>query len=278
MAEEFSIVFAVAVLYFIIEPWLKSAPPFLDMYEGQIIHIWKFRIYAKHDFKLTFFRIFEYFIFIAFGEQVGAILLQPTLWTSNIVSDIFMSRVNPGNNAPNGMHVWSGLMAFGIFFVAAGLFRVDAWKAALMTVFMIFVHEGIWYIFYSIRYFSDYVQDSYGILTDAIFFITIGGVSFIYLKKYGFKDSKYLLMGIGVYTVYIFVWFLDGLPITTANNLMLANKGFNMTAMYYDLNTNIIEVVSWMLIFSVFTISLYLNKRQSTRLNKVLVESSIIAD
>src|ERR1700693_1404401 len=100
--EELSVVFAVAFLYFWFEPELVklNSRPFISVRAGQLVNLRAFKLKVTKDYALTYFHIVEYLIIIAFFYQVAAIAIQPSIWASHSISDLFLARVNPGENAP----------------------------------------------------------------------------------------------------------------------------------------------------------------------------------
>ena len=261
-----SLAIIIAVLYFYVEPRLKHEKGF----------------FASRN-------IVSMFLMIPFAEFFVGFLLQaegcspdnkfciavPDLFRHSVFYDIFYLRVN---DTYNGAH-WIDYMFLPLLFFFTWFLTKDAFFSALNSAFMVFVHETIWFAFYWVAYYQKYQYE--GWFNDFAFFLLVGVIGAIGIIKYGkryYSNQWFLNFGLSVYVTFLVYWYIiDDFKVTVINNTALGDSlKFLVTQWYNDPLTNELEVFSWVIIFLIFVVNIYLVKRKENESNikSVLVKEA----
>jgi hypothetical protein len=209
------------ILYYKVEPFTRKTQSF----------------YWHNVFPLTF-----HTVMLTFAMYI--LVLPP--WSSNLLYDIFLIRVNGEMSA----HVWSYL-TLPTFYVVSYYYWRDAWRSFLGCGLMAYIHEAIWFIYY---YFSiAYTQIR---ISDVNFILLITPILLIYMNKYRFNLSllKFVVMPQFLFDA---IWYSQGFHITVTNYPSL-----QLTQYAADLYTNGIEISSWLLLLTTMLMWLTLNRRK----------------
>lgn len=234
------------IFYLKIIPWMDS-PGWSVLLKLKVrripqglFHFWKLQPVAlqKAHIKLRLF--LEASVVVIILTDILSELIYPPLWKEGIVDAIFVFR-----QIPNGAHVTSYMTVF-VIVILASMRWDDSLKALLYGGLMVFVHEGLWFPFY---YASNW--GSLNIPLDIAFAVWIGAMGYVGWKKY---HMKVWWSGVGIYFGFLMSWFSLGFPITVKNISYQAI--FYKTQWYGNFQAESNEVVSWLLIFSVFVYGL----------------------
>ena len=123
-----------------------------------------------------------------------------------------------------------------------------------MVAFGVAVHELIWIVAYYIQWGRLLTLASWTNATEDVFF-TVMCVMFVYaFWKYPFRtvSLRAFRWPVIVYSAYTAGWLAVGLPITTINNFIIGKGIYGVTPLWADPATNLIEIVSWVLIAVAF--------------------------
>lgn len=179
----------------------------------------------------------------------------PWHWPTNLDSllyDVFMLRVN---GMANGAHVWT-YMTIPVMFALAWRIWGDEWRAFLASTFMVFIHEGVWFIFYYAKYLLTIDWDS-ELWADATFLILISTFGLIFWRKYSLNK---LWVIVAPQLVYDLAWYLIGFPITATNNRTQMTITYGVTVWADALWVNQIEVFGWWLMLATMILWVWLNR------------------
>jgi len=273
--------FYVVLLKYIVRPWEKSR--WKDLKEKPF---WKQKELFMWSLCFLLALIFIGVFFIVFIAS----LWNPDMLNHGLFYDIFLFRTN--NNSQAGAHAIDYLLIPGFFFFCifywgkgeivdfismekpdSLIARELIFKAALMSAFMVFFHESIWFFFYYIKYWRvelDSLSDV--VIGDLTFLVMIGTFLLATRLRYREEFSRYLLYGALIYTADIFIWFLVGLKVTTIPVVVNGIPNATITQYYLDPLTNFLEVQSWILVFFIMLAVVILNHKrliQGQRSSKV---------
>ncbi len=216
----------------------------------------------KHDLVRTFFKL-------SFSVVMLTVLLHLIVGASwripdsleNLWYDLFIIRVN---NMPNGAHVWSYVTIPVLYFVIL-LWSKDEWYSFGVSVFHVFLHEGIWFVFYYLEYWGEinWETEFYADLTFLMLICTFG---VIYSIKYSLKSLSLVIGGLFFFD---FIWFCFGMPITSTNSRDQMLE-YGLTIWANDLSVNAVEVVGWLLSLVLMLVWSY--RRTSLNKGKLKIE------
>jgi hypothetical protein len=156
--------------------------------------------------------------------------------------------------APNGAHLLSYIPLPLVGLYVAVKFRkdvmLDCYQGILLVGFGVAFHELPWLFFYLVRYYGQlglYVGSNF---TEDFFFgiMCVMLIFAFWLYPYRKVSMKAFLSPLGIYSGFLFVWFLFGLPVTTINNFQIGKGPFEITSYWADPLVNAVEIASWILV------------------------------
>ena len=222
-----------------------------------------------------------------------ASLYNPSMLQHDLFYDVFLFRTN--DNSLAGAHALDYLLIPALFFfcifywgrskIIGFILSIDResvlslenkeyiFKAGLMCAFMVFFHEAIWFFFYYIKYWQvelDTLSDV--VIGDLTFLVMIFTFFIATRMRYKEEFTKRLMYGAGIYALYIAIWFFfDDMRVTTVPKIVNGIPNAQTTIWYLDPLTNVLEVGSWILVFSIFVTVIILNHRAAQKKETVAI-------
>jgi hypothetical protein len=219
---------------------------------------------AKRVMPLLFVYTFKGVGFIALVGTVG-VLLTDIGWPQAFQNFPWWQALLMARAAgkPNGAHLLSYIPLPLLGLYVAYKFRKDVMLDCYQGIFVVglgvAVHELIWIVAYYIEWGRFLTLASWTNVTEDMGFAVMCVLLFYAYWKYPYRSIslKTFKWPVVVYTGYIIAWLADGLPITTINNFTLGAPIYGQTPLWADPLTNLIEVVSWLLIAATFWIAIW---------------------
>jgi hypothetical protein len=208
-------------------------------------------------------------------KGVGFILLVTTLgllltsngWKADFYYDVFFARTSPGN----GAHIDSYLLIPIVGIYAAYKYPQQEDKSALLRIFYgaylgllvaalgVAIHEALWMVGYY-AFYAQYL--SWGVLDNVlkdVFFSAMLCLFFVTYLHYPFKKIPLrAFKGPAIiYAGFLLLWGALGFHISTINNFSYGKGIYGETQWWGDAETNGLEILSWVLLYSCMLISVW---------------------
>jgi hypothetical protein len=233
-------VLAIDVLMLVGYFWIR---PRLGIHK-EILQNGKIRWTAKHEGWTAYFDL--HFIVIMWMIPLVILPLAPWRWPNtwdSLMYDIFIIRVG---GRPDYAHVWTYMVIPTVFFTAWKKIRLTTWQAFLSATFMVFLHEGIWFIFYYSRYFTLF-ELAKAAFSDFNYLALVASFFLVYWKVYGL--NRRILIVVLPQFLYDGLWFVLGFPITYSSDPRISAL-YNIPQWTGVLWVNQIEVSGWLLMLA----------------------------
>ena len=210
---------------------------------------------------------------------------EPSILQHSLFYDIFFMRTS--NDTLAAAHWTSYALVTGFFFFAviywSGWNNFLDWlaqknqsmivpeaifKAALFSAFLVFFHESLWFSFYYLKSYQTQFSSMTDVLIgDLTFLIMI--FTFFLATRMRYKEELTRRFGYGaiIYTAYLAAWFFfDDMRVTTVPFIKDSIPTATATIFYHNPLTNVFEVLSWMLVFGIFVLSVILNNKKHQKI------------
>ena len=169
------------------------------------------------------------------------------------------------SGAPNGAHLLSYIPLPVLGLYVAFRYRkdllLDCFQGILLVAFGVAVHETIWLGAYWAVYAKYWNLATASNTVEDFFFFGMC-LMFVYaFWKFPYRmiPMKAFKWPVVVYSVFMFWWYLMGVPVTTINNWQLGATIYMVTPLWADPFVNAVEIFSWNLVAALF----FLAVRQS---------------
>lgn len=226
----------ILLFWFKILPWIDGESKIKSVTEGGWVGY--YLVKRKKHFKVRLW--LEAITLVIFVTYFLSLVIYPPAWSKGIEYFVFVAR-----QTPNGAHITS--YALVCVTVILGFLKWnDVLKALVFGGSMAFYHEGLWFPFY---YLSNWGSVNFPL--DFAFAVWITSIGLVAVKKYHFRIWK---TGLAMFFGYLLSWFASGFHVTVKN---VSSVGlFYQTPYYGQFYAEANETVSWILMFSVFAVSL----------------------
>jgi hypothetical protein len=220
----------------------------------------------EHPIPFFFSYLFRGVAFILLVTTLG-LLISSNGWTDNLYYDVFFARTSPGN----GAHINSYLLIpiLGIYAaykyadtketnVALRIFY-GGYLGLLVAALGVAIHEALWMVGYYAFYaqylswgvFDNVIKDVFFSAMLCMFFLTYLHYPFKKIPLRAFKGPTIIYAG------FLLMWGLLGFHISTINNFSYGRGIYGETQWWGDTETNGLEILSWVLLYSCMIISVW---------------------